>query len=133
MGIENTVSSQLGILAVVVAVYSVSAFTGMDKGLQWLSRLNVVGAFALLLVMLVFGPTQFIFEHFGSAFALYLEQLPEMSLNAEAPEWNSWWTWFFWGWFIGFAPMMAIFIARISEAAAFETDPDCCDWCTYRD
>ncbi|MGF1718236.1 BCCT family transporter [Photobacterium chitinilyticum] len=115
MGIENTVSSQLGILAVVVAVYSVSAFTGMDKGLQWLSRLNVVGAFALLLVMLVFGPTQFIFEHFGSAFSLYLEQLPEMSLNAEAPEWNSWWTWFFWGWFIGFAPMMAIFIARISE------------------
>lgn len=115
MGIENSVTSQLGILAVVVAVYSVSAFTGMDKGLQWLSRLNVVGAFALLLVMLVFGPTQFIFEHFGSAFAMYLQQLPEMSLNADAPEWNSWWTWFFWGWFIGFAPMMAIFIARISE------------------
>ncbi|MCW8327938.1 BCCT family transporter [Photobacterium sp. SDRW27] len=115
LGIENSASSQLTILAVVVAVYSVSAFTGMDKGLQWLSRLNVVGAFALLVVMLVFGPTQFIFEHFGSAFGMYLNQLPEMSLNTDAPEWNSWWTWFFWGWFIGFAPMMAIFIARISE------------------
>lgn len=115
LGIENSVSSQLTILAVVVAVYSVSAFTGMDKGLQWLSRLNVVGAFALLMAMLVFGPTQFIFEQFGSAFGLYLQQLPEMSLNAQAPAWNSWWTWFFWGWFIGFAPMMAIFIARISE------------------
>ena len=115
VGIENSVTSQLGILAVVVAVYSISAFTGMDKGLQWLSRLNVIGAFSLLLAMLVFGPTQFIFEHFGSAFAMYLQQLPEMSLNTNAPEWNSWWTWFFWGWFIGFAPMMAIFIARISE------------------
>ena len=114
-GIENSVTSQLVILMVVVAVYSISAFTGMDKGLQWLSRLNVIGAFTLLLLMLVFGPTWFIFEHFGSAFAMYLQQLPEMSLNAEAPEWNSWWTWFFWGWFIGFAPMMAIFIARISE------------------
>ncbi|UTV29084.1 BCCT family transporter [Photobacterium atrarenae] len=115
MGIENTSSSQLAILAVVVAIYSISAFTGMDKGLQWLSRLNVIGAFALLLAMLILGPTQFLFEHFGSAFATYLQHLPEMSLNADAPQWNSWWTWFFWGWFIGFAPMMAIFIARISE------------------
>ncbi|MGF1702495.1 BCCT family transporter [Photobacterium makurazakiensis] len=115
MGIENTISSQMGILAVVVAIYSISAFTGMDKGLQWLSRFNVVGAAALLMIMLVFGPTQFIFQHFGSAFATYLQHFPEMSVNVEDPTWNPWWTWFFWGWFIGFAPMMAIFIARISE------------------
>ncbi|PSW10755.1 BCCT transporter [Photobacterium sanctipauli] len=115
LGIENSMTSQMGILAAVVAIYSISAFTGMDKGLQWLSRFNVVGAFALLMIMLVFGPTQFIFEHFGSAFAMYLQQAPEMSVNAADPGWNQWWTWFFWGWFIGFAPMMAIFIARISE------------------
>ncbi|WP_299018573.1 BCCT family transporter [uncultured Photobacterium sp.] len=115
IGLENTTNNQLGILAAVVAVYSVSAFTGMDKGLQWLSRMNVAGAFALLMAMLLFGPTEFIFEHFGAAFAVYLHQLPEMSLNGSAPGWNAWWTWFFWGWFIGFAPMMAIFIARISE------------------
>ncbi|MGF1724967.1 BCCT family transporter [Photobacterium nomapromontoriensis] len=114
-GLENNTSSQLGILAVVVAIYSLSAFTGMDKGLQWLSRFNIIGAFGLLLVMLLLGPTQFLFEHFGIAFASYLQHLPEMSVNADAPEWNQWWTWFFWGWFIGFAPMMAIFIARISE------------------
>ncbi|MGF1687858.1 BCCT family transporter [Photobacterium japonica] len=114
-GLENTTTTQLGILAFVVAIYSLSAFTGMDKGLQWLSRFNIIGAFALLMVLLVFGPTAFIFEHFGLAFGAYLQHLPEMSVNTDAPEWNQWWTWFFWGWFIGFAPMMAIFIARISE------------------
>ncbi|MEJ6093138.1 BCCT family transporter, partial [Aliivibrio salmonicida] len=44
-----------------------------------------------------------------------IQHLPEMSLSTADPAWNSWWTWFFWGWFIGFAPMMAIFIARISK------------------
>lgn len=29
--------------------------------------------------------------------------------------WLSWWTVFFWGWFLGYGPMMAIFIARISR------------------
>ncbi|WP_064604591.1 BCCT family transporter [Photobacterium sp. J15] len=115
VGLENSVNNQLAILAAVVAAYAMSAFSGMDKGLQWLSRVNVIGAFALLMAMLVFGPTQFIFEQFGAAFGEYLHQLPTMSLNTSAPAWNAWWTWFFWGWFIGFAPMMAIFIARISE------------------
>lgn len=114
-GLENNVQSQLVILAIVVAVYSLSAASGMDKGLQWLSRLNVVGAFGLLLAMLLLGPTQFILKEFGYAFGDYLGHISSLSLADSKPAWNVWWTWFFWGWFIGFAPMMAIFIARISE------------------
>ncbi|MGF1692083.1 BCCT family transporter [Photobacterium kagoshimensis] len=114
-GMENSLFTQVLILSGVVAIYSVSAFTGMDKGLQWLSRMNVIGACTLLLAILVLGPTGFIFEQFGLAFGHYIQNLPEMSLSSADPSWNSWWTWFFWGWFIGFAPMMAIFIARISK------------------
>ena len=29
--------------------------------------------------------------------------------------WLSWWTVFFWGWFLGYGPMMAIFISRVSR------------------
>ncbi|OAN11293.1 BCCT transporter [Photobacterium jeanii] len=114
-GMENSLFSQVAILVGVVGIYSISAFTGMDKGLQWLSRMNVIGAVVLLLAILILGPTGFIFEQFGIAFGSYLHNLPAMSLSADNPSWNSWWTWFFWGWFIGFAPMMAIFIARISK------------------
>ncbi|EAS64732.1 BCCT family transporter [Photobacterium angustum] len=114
-GLENNVQSQLMILAVVVSIYSISAASGMDKGLQWLSRLNVIGAFGLLLAMLFLGPTKFILTEFGSAFGDYIHHFGELSLANDKPSWNVWWTWFFWGWFIGFAPMMAIFIARISE------------------
>ncbi|OCH19843.1 BCCT family transporter [Aliivibrio sp. 1S128] len=114
-GLESSLISQIGLLSMIVAIYSVSAFSGMDKGLQWLSRMNVIGAVTLLIAILVLGPTSFIFTEFGLAFGNYIQHLPEMSLSTADPAWNSWWTWFFWGWFIGFAPMMAIFIARISK------------------
>ena len=114
-GLKNDMNSQLMILAVVVSICAISAASGMDKGLQWLSRLNVIGAFALLVAILILGPTSFIFEQFGLAFASYLKDMPNMSVTSSNAGWNLWWTWFFWGWFIGFAPMMAIFIARISE------------------
>ena len=113
--IDNNVNSQIIILAVVVTIYSLSAVSGMDKGLQWLSRANVIGALVLLLVFLIYGPTTFIVKQFGISLSNYLTLLPTLSLENSDPQWNSWWTWFFWGWFIGFAPMMAIFIARISE------------------
>lgn len=113
-GLDDSVMTQVGLLAVVVTIYSLSAATGMDKGLQWLSRFNVIVAVFLLAVMLVAGPTGFIFEQFSQAMSVYIQHLPQMSLTQTSPDWNAWWTWFFWGWFIGFAPMMAIFIARIS-------------------
>ncbi|NAX46395.1 BCCT family transporter [Photobacterium halotolerans] len=113
-GLDNSVLTQIGLLAVVVTIYSLSAATGMDKGLQWLSRFNVIVAVLLLLVMLLLGPTDFIFEKFAEAMTVYIQHFPAMSLTNASPDWNAWWTWFFWGWFIGFAPMMAIFIARIT-------------------
>lgn len=113
--VDDSMTVQLTILATVVLIYSLSAFTGMDKGLQWLSQMNVIGALALVVAIVVLGPTTFIFSHFGEAFGTYLANFGEMSLSASDSSWNSWWTWFFWGWFIGFAPMMGIFIARISQ------------------
>ncbi|MBV7298326.1 BCCT family transporter [Enterovibrio paralichthyis] len=114
-GIENVLSTQIMILVVVVAIYSLSAFTGMDKGLQWLSKINVLGALGLLMFVLLLGPTAFIFDAFFNAFGSYIGHFSAMSVEADSVGWMTNWTWFFWGWFIGFAPMMAIFIAKISR------------------
>ncbi|MCC4799439.1 BCCT family transporter [Enterovibrio norvegicus] len=114
-GMENTLTLQISILLGVVAVYSISAFSGLDKGLQWLSKMNVIGAFALLVAVLFLGPTQFIFGEFAAGFGTYISHFSSLGLDAANEGWQSGWTWFFWGWFIGFAPMMAIFIAKISE------------------
>ncbi len=114
-GWQDTITAKLSILMMVVLVYSVSAYTGMLKGIQFLSRLNILGAAALILVVLIWGPTDFIFTQLLLGFGSYLTYFADMSLTHVDPEWNSWWTWYFWGWFIGFTPMMAVFVARISE------------------
>lgn len=114
-GWPDHVTTRLSLLVLVVILYSVSAFTGVLKGIQLFSILNALGAVALIVVVLIWGPTDFIFTKLLMGFGSYLTYFTDMSLTHVDPEWNSWWTWYFWGWFIGFAPMMAVFIARISE------------------
>ena len=38
-----------------------------------------------------------------------------------APGWLGWWTVFFWGWFLGYGPLMAIFIARVSRGRSIRS------------
>jgi choline-glycine betaine transporter len=35
--------------------------------------------------------------------------------------WLGWWTVFFWGWFLGYGPLMAMFIARVSRGRSIRS------------
>lgn len=104
-----------------VALYTVSAITGMSKGIQLLSTVNVALTLGLLAFLLVFGPTAAIISSFFGSMSVYLQNFFQMAMSrGEAgvfgdPGWLGWWTVFFWGWFMGYGPLMAIFIARISR------------------
>lgn len=120
-GIPDGLATQAAVIAGLVAIYTFSAVTGINRGIQLLSRINIILAFALLLFMLLAGPTAFIFEGFFKGMAVYLGNFFQLSLFRGdagvfgAPGWLSWWTVFFWGWFLGYGPLMAMFIARISR------------------
>ncbi|MET4694829.1 glycine betaine transporter [Endozoicomonas sp. NE35] len=114
-GIPDTFATQLMILAVLIAIYTLSAISGVNKGIQLLSRTNIILSGLLITYILVFGPTAFIFKGFFNGFALYLENFVQMATFREDPQWLSWWTVFFWGWFLGYGPLMAMFVARISR------------------
>ncbi|MDG1013487.1 MAG: BCCT family transporter [Luminiphilus sp.] len=117
----DSTTIQLITIAGLMVIYLTSAVSGMHRGIQILSRLNIVLGAALLLFLLLAGPTAFIFQGFFEGLLSHLQWLPEQALyRGEAgwfndPGWLSYWTIFFWGWFIGYGPMMAIFIARISR------------------
>ncbi|MFD2738003.1 BCCT family transporter [Sulfitobacter aestuarii] len=120
-GVSDTFTTQAVVIAGLVALYTVSAMTGLTRGIQLLSKINVILAALLLLFILVFGPTAFIFKSYFAGFSAYLGNFFQMALyRGEAglfgePGWLSWWTVFFWGWFMGYGPLMAMFIARISR------------------
>ncbi|MBR7887485.1 BCCT family transporter [Marinomonas sp. A79] len=114
-GIQNDYSTQLFILIALIVIYTLSAVSGVAKGIQLMSRINVILAVALMAFILLFGPTSFIIDGYIQGFGLYLDNFIPMATFRGDPGWLNWWTVFFWGWFLGYGPLMAMFVARISR------------------
>ncbi|MBU1340475.1 MAG: BCCT family transporter, partial [Proteobacteria bacterium] len=114
-GIPDVYGTQLAIIITLVCVYTISAVTGLHKGIQILSRVNVWLTIALMAVILLIGPGGFIIDTFTQSVGAYLKDFTTLSLFRGDLGWLSWWTVFFWGWFLGYGPLMAVLIARISK------------------
>lgn len=110
--------STLVIIAVVTVLFMISSMTGLDKGIQILSKANVMLAVLLLTFMLAVGPTTMMFDIFTSTLADYLSSLFRMSLSTNpfrAYEWTQSWTLFYWAWWISWSPFVGLFVASISR------------------
>ncbi|MFJ5861225.1 BCCT family transporter [Pseudarthrobacter sp. NPDC092439] len=111
----------VAIVAILTACFIASAVSGISKGIQWLSNINMVLAVVLALIVFVAGPTLFILNLIPSAVGDYIRDLAEMSSRTEAVgdetlrTWMSGWTIFYWAWWISWTPFVGMFIARISR------------------
>ncbi len=109
------------LIGAITALAVFSVVTGVKRGIKWLSNINMGLATALLLAVMVLGPTLFIFKDLVLSIGEYLQNILRMSLNTTAyegsagNEWQGWWTTFYWGWWISWAPFVGVFIARISR------------------
>lgn len=61
-GIPDGFTTQLIIILFAIVLYTLSALSGLNRGMQMLSRYNVILAMALMVYILIFGPTNFIFN-----------------------------------------------------------------------
>ncbi|SEO78484.1 glycine betaine transporter [Salinihabitans flavidus] len=110
--------AQFVIIAVIGGLFMLSAMTPLDKGVRLLSNANMLLAGFLLLVVLVFGPTSFIFGVMTQTLGEYLGNLLQMSLVTtpySSGQWVEQWTMFYWAWGLSWAPFVGSFIARISR------------------
>ncbi|UNL85971.1 glycine betaine uptake BCCT transporter [Priestia koreensis] len=117
--ITNNFTTQLIIIIVVTLLFLLSAKSGLDKGIKYLSNLNVIIAIVLLLVVLFASQTNFIMDLFVTTLGSYIQYLPSMSFRLTPfDQDNTWikdWTIFYWAWWISWAPFVGTFIARISR------------------
>ena len=116
--VPNTLTNQLVIIGIVTVLFMLSAQTGLQRGIKYLSNLNMLLALTLLFFLLFLGPTHFIMTVFPSTFGHYIQNLPTMSLNLAPFRNSTWihnWTLFYWAWWIAWAPFVGTFIARISK------------------
>ena len=98
--------------------YTASAVLGIRKGIMRISTFNVALFLFILVYVLVFSPISFIFNLGVAGMREYISNFVSMSLFVNVTGGQSWvgaWTVFYWAWWISFAPMTGIFIARISR------------------
>lgn len=112
------------ILLLITVIFAISSYTGLKKGIQKLSDVNVWLSFLLLAFVFVIGPTVFIMETTMTGFGNMLRDFFHMATWLEPfgdiggrPETNfpQDWTIFYWSWWLVYAPFIGLFIARISK------------------
>ena len=114
------VSSTVQIILVVVTTIlaTISVVLGLDVGIKRLSEFNIFLAIALLLGVLLIGPTVYLLQAFVQNTGSYLSELVTKTFNLytyNPTDWIGGWTIFYWGWWLSWAPFVGLFIARISR------------------
>lgn len=119
-GVPNNIVVQGVIIVIVTVLFLASAWSGLSKGIQYLSNLNLILASILLIVTLIIGPTILILNMFtsstGALFDSFLFNGFDIApLNEQKSAWLNDWTLYYWGWWMSWSPFVGIFIARVSR------------------
>jgi choline/glycine/proline betaine transport protein len=112
-------------LVVIMGASTLSALSGVGKGIKWLSNINMGLSFFVLAFFVVFGSTLFGLQTLFVGLWDYVAAIPGQLFNVWSKDgtpvgdalaaWQGGWTIFYWAWWIAFAPFVGLFLARISR------------------
>ncbi|MCA1770333.1 MAG: BCCT family transporter [Halomonas sp.] len=121
-GLESSVWLQLTVTAVIMLVATVSVVSGVKRGVRLLSEANFWLSIAVVLFLLLLGPTQYLIAITIESAGDYIQNLMSMTFHTNATRddgWQAEWTVFFWGWWLAWSPFVGMFIARVSRGRTF--------------
>ncbi|MDX3526876.1 BCCT family transporter [Streptomyces sp. ID05-39B] len=117
-GLNASRTTELVIIVALSAAFVASAFSGLHRGIKWLSTLNIGLAAGLMVFVFLLGPTVYILDTIPASVGGYLQNLLPMATRTGAfsdQDWLGTWTIFYWAWWLSWAPFVGTFIARISH------------------
>lgn len=119
-GMEHLTAKGGYLLVVIVGgLATVSAFLGVKSGIRLLSNANIGMATLLLLMTWMMGSDVSVIWTFFHVLGGYLWEFVPMSLNwgkaKVSDEFLTDWTYYYWAFWLAWAPFTGIFIARISK------------------
>lgn len=117
-GIEDSFGLKLAVLLACTAIFAVSVWSGLEKGIKFLSNVNTGLALALLAFVLIVGPTVFMIKTGTNAIGLMLQNFVRLNTWTDPVTQSGFpegWTIFYWAWWIVYAPFMGLFVAKISR------------------
>jgi len=117
--------ASIGVLVLIIVVLTIcfiaSAVSGVARGIQYLSNINMVLAVLLAVFVFLVGPTVFMLNLVPTSIGSYLSDFGLMASRSGATggdtmsRWLQSWTIFYWAWWISWTPFVGMFIARISR------------------
>ena len=126
LGVSDSVTTKVIIIAVLTTVAVGSITAGLDAGVKLLSNINIGMAVGLMLFVLVTSSTVFLLRSIIETFGIYISNIVPLAFwNDTLAEythekggwgWQGSWTVFYWAWTVTWSPFIGIFVARISRA-----------------
>jgi len=103
---------------VIIASYTFSSYTGIDKGINFLASQNVRIFVGTMLFIFIFGPTAYMLDIGFQSFGQFLSHFADQSFYLGATEgdnWPKWWTIYYWANWLAFAPIVGLFLVRLTK------------------
>ncbi len=119
-GLDEGLTLQI-ILVVGAVILTIAATTsGVDRGIRWISELNLWSAVAMMAFILFAGQTAFLLNGLVENIGHFLVTLPSRMLKTfvyvpGSSDWMGSWTLFFWAFWLAWGPFVGVFLARISR------------------
>lgn len=123
-GIKHIFGTGLGTLGMMVFMgflvccYVLSVMSGIEKGIKYLSTINIYIAAFLGVFVLSMGPTSDLLNLMVQTTGSYINNFIYATFWTDfhnKTSWLSWWTVFYWIWWISWGPYCGGFVARISK------------------
>lgn len=139
-GLPDGLGLQIGLVIGAVVLTIGATTSGVDRGIRWISELNLWSAVAMMFYILFTGQTAFLLNALTENIGRFLLTLPERTLETFAyepggAEWMGGWTLFFWAFWLAWGPFVGVFLARISRGRTLRefviaaiTAPVLCDF-----
>ena len=122
---SSSIAATIAALLIIMGASTLSALSGVGKGIKWLSNINMGLSFFLIAFFVVFGSTWFGLQALFVGIWDYLLSIPGNLFTVWTKDatpvgdalagWQGGWTIFYWAWWIAFAPFVGVFLARISR------------------
>lgn len=119
-GLTEGLSLQIALVIGAVILTIAATTSGVDRGIRWISELNLWSAVAMMAFILIAGQTAFLLNALVENLGQFFVTLPARMFKTFAyvpgsSDWMGSWTLFFWAFWLAWGPFVGVFLARISR------------------
>lgn len=116
-GIESNAMTWLVLTLVISAIFITSAVSGLKKGIRVLSSINAYIFYAFVAILVLVGPLNYILSLSVTSMGYWFDNFFLWAFDTKESGGEAlvtWWTMYDWSIWIAYAPLMGLFLARIS-------------------